>query len=75
SASVMQSTVELVKARALTTLMVTHNMEHALRYSSRIVMMNAGRIQADLNSEEKLDLSVADLVRRFHVADDRMALA
>ena len=75
SASVMQSTVELIGGRSLTTLMVTHNMEHALRYGSRIVMMSAGRIPADLSAQEKRDLSVADLGRRFHVAEDRMVLA
>jgi putative ABC transport system ATP-binding protein len=55
--------------------MVTHNMEHALSYASRIVMMNAGRIVADIDSDEKKGLTVQDLVARFHINDDRMILA
>lgn len=72
---VMDATVAMVSHGQLTTLMVTHNMEHALSYASRIVMMNAGRIVADIGSEEKKGLTVQDLVARFHISDDRMMLA
>lgn len=75
SALVMDATVAMVQRADLTTLMVTHNMEHALSYASRIVMMNAGRVVADIGSEEKKGLTVADLVARFHISDDRMMLA
>jgi putative ABC transport system ATP-binding protein len=74
SALVMDATVALVAAAGLTTLMVTHNMEHALACGSRIVMMDAGRIVADIGAAEKKGLGVGDLVRRFHLADDRMML-
>lgn len=72
---VMDATVAMVQKANLTTLMVTHNMEHALSYASRIVMMNAGRVVADIGSEEKKGLTVPDLVARFHISDDRMMLA
>jgi putative ABC transport system ATP-binding protein len=72
---VMDATVAMVSQGRLTTLMVTHNMEHALSYASRIVMMNAGRIVADIGSDEKKGLTVQDLVARFHINDDRMMLA
>jgi putative ABC transport system ATP-binding protein len=72
---VMDATVAMVQKANLTTLMVTHNMEHALSYASRIVMMNAGRIVADISPEEKKGLTVQDLVARFHISDDRMMLA
>jgi putative ABC transport system ATP-binding protein len=75
SALVMDATVALVAAAGLTTLMVTHNMEHALACGSRIVMMDAGRIVADIGAAEKKGLGVDDLVRRFHLADDRMMLS
>lgn len=72
---VMDATVEMVSKGRLTTLMVTHNMEYALSYASRIVMMNAGRIVADIDAKEKSGLTVQDLVERFHIRDDRMMLA
>ncbi|AZG06421.1 ATP-binding cassette domain-containing protein [Pigmentiphaga sp. H8] len=75
SAAVMEATRHLVAALRLTTLMVTHNMEHALQYGSRIVMMADGAVRADLSAADKQGLSVADLVERFHIADDRMMLS
>lgn len=75
SATVMEATSKLVAAKRLTTLMVTHNMEHALAYGSRIVMMANGRVRADLSSADKKGLTVAALVERFRITDDRMMLA
>lgn len=75
SANVMQATQRLVAARRLTTMMVTHNMEHALEYGTRIIMMANGGVRADLSSADKAGSSVADLVERFHIADDRMMLS
>jgi putative ABC transport system ATP-binding protein len=71
---VMEATVSLISRGGLTTLMVTHNMQHALAYASRIIMMNAGKIVADIGADEKEGLTVADLVARFHIKDDRMVL-
>ncbi|WP_395713622.1 ABC transporter ATP-binding protein [Reyranella sp.] len=75
SVLVMEATLSLVAADGLTTLMVTHNMEHALAYGSRVIMMDAGRIVADIGPGEKKGLGVADLIRRFHLNDDRMVLS
>ena len=71
---VMEATVSMISKGSLTTLMVTHNMEHALAYGSRIVMMDAGRIVADIGAVEKKGLTVTDLVNRFRIRDDRIVL-
>lgn len=71
---VMRATTTLVANDQLTTLMVTHNMEHALTHASRIIMMDAGRIVADIGAAEKQGLGVTDLVARFRIKDDRMIL-
>jgi putative tryptophan/tyrosine transport system ATP-binding protein len=55
--------------------MVTHNMQHAVRYGDRLLMMDAGRIRLDVSGEAKARLSVETLVERFRIADDRMLLA
>jgi putative tryptophan/tyrosine transport system ATP-binding protein len=73
---VMALTARLVQERRLTTLMVTHNMQEAIRWGDRLVMMHAGRIILDVRGEAKARLSVPELVARFHeVAEDRMLLA
>jgi putative ABC transport system ATP-binding protein len=78
--TIMELTGEIVAERHLTTLMVTHNMELALRYGDRLFMMHAGRIVLDLSREQKRTLKVSDLVEKFHevagetFAVDRMLL-
>ncbi|MDT2019550.1 ATP-binding cassette domain-containing protein [Methylocella sp. CPCC 101449] len=72
---VMEATVSMVENGKLTTMMVTHNMQHALSYASRIIMMDAGRIVADIGSDEIRGLTVGDLVARFRIKDDRMVLS
>jgi len=73
--AVMDATLAAVAGARLTTLMVTHNMSHALRFGNRLVMMNAGRIVLDVSGEEKAKLSVEGLVERFHLVDDKLLLA
>ncbi len=80
AATIMDLTDKIVAERGLTTLMVTHNMELALRYGDRLVMMHAGRIVLDLDEQQKSGLRVSDLIEKFHevagegYAVDRMLL-
>jgi putative ABC transport system ATP-binding protein len=69
---VMQATTQAVARDHLTTLMVTHNMQHALHYGNRLIMMNEGRIVFEARDDEKAALTVDRLVHRFHLASDRM---
>lgn len=72
---VMRTTLAAIQRDNLTVLMVTHNMEHALTYGNRLIMMMEGRIVYDAASEEKAGLTVESLVKRFHLTSDRMLLA
>jgi putative ABC transport system ATP-binding protein len=80
ASTILELTEMLVNSENLTTLMVTHNMELALRYGNRLVMMHQGRIVLNLNHEQKSNLTIADLVERFEMAsgerfaDDSMLL-
>jgi len=75
AATIMELTDAIVTERRLTTLMVTHNMELALRHGDRLVMMHAGRVVLDLNDEEKRDVTVSDLIAKFHeVAGEAFAV-
>lgn len=62
---VTRLTGELVEKQQLTTLMVTHNMEHALRLGSRLIMMHGGRIILDVSGEKKKSMTVPDLLAEF----------
>jgi len=62
---VMDLTDSMVRKNRLTTLMVTHNMTQALKYGNRMVMLHQGRIQLDIQGEEKKKMSVADIIAEF----------
>ncbi len=65
AAKVMDLTDSMVQENRLTTLMVTHNMTQALRYGNRMVMLHQGKIQLDIQGEEKKKLTVAEIVAQF----------
>jgi putative tryptophan/tyrosine transport system ATP-binding protein len=62
---IMELTERVVGDGHLTALMVTHNMEQALRYGNRLVMMHEQRIVLDIAHDEKARLTVPDLIERF----------
>ena len=62
---VMDLTDSMVQENRLTSLMVTHNMTQALKYGNRMVMLHQGKIQLDIQGEEKKELTVAEIVAQF----------
>ena len=71
----LQITEEIVARDKLTTLMVTHNMKHAIQYGNRLIMMDAGKVVVDIRGEEKKNLTVRDLLEKFKIDNDRMLLS
>ena len=74
AALVMQATVKAIGATGLTTLMVTHNMQHAIDHGDRIVMLDAGRVRLEIRGPEKAGLTIPDLVQRFTTKSDSLLL-
>ena len=72
---VLQITEEIVARDKLTTLMVTHNMKHAIQYGNRLIMMDSGKVVVDIRGEEKKNLTVRDLLEKFKIDNDRMLLS
>ncbi len=65
---VLELTEMIVKREKMTTMMVTHNMELALHYGNRLIMMHNGRIVVDIKQEQKANLTVSDLIVAFERA-------
>jgi putative ABC transport system ATP-binding protein len=65
---VLNLTDMVVIREKITTLMVTHNMELALRHGNRLIMMHKGRIVVDMNQQQKANLTIRDLVVAFERA-------
>jgi len=62
---VMDLTTRFVREHHLTTLMITHNMNHAIAYGSRLIMMDAGEVIIDVSGAEKKNLTVSKLLDMF----------
>jgi len=58
----------IIERENMTAIMVTHNMELALRYGNRLIMMHKGRIVVDMGEADKKTLTVSDLVNAFEKA-------
>lgn len=65
AALVTRLTAEIVERFGLTTLMVTHNMDQALKLGNRLIMMHEGRIVLDLDSEAKSKMTAKGLLAEF----------
>ena len=77
---ILDLTRSMIAEQQLTTLMVTHNMRHALKYGNRLIMLHRGKIILDITGDEKQALTQEDLLNRFYdiqkeaVTSDRMLL-
>lgn len=80
AAKVLEATDRIVERDNLTTIMITHNMKDAISHGNRLVMMHEGHIIYDVSGEEKKNLKVSDLLKKFEEAsgneldNDRMIL-
>ena len=77
---VMKLTKRFADAYNLTVMMVTHNMQYALEYGNRLIMMDRGEIIFDVAGDEKKNLTTDDIASRFRaikktaLTSDRMLL-
>ncbi|MEC9488172.1 MAG: ATP-binding cassette domain-containing protein [Halanaerobium sp.] len=58
-------TEEIIQEKNLTTLMVTHNLDDAIRMGDRLIMMDEGRIILDISGREKKKMTVEKLLHLF----------
>ncbi len=65
AAKVLDITDKAISENKLTALMVTHNMNDAIKHGNRLIMMNEGKIVYDVSGEEKKNLTVEDLMKKF----------
>lgn len=63
---VMELTARVVREKHLTTLMVTHNLRHAVEYGDRMIMMHQGHTVLDRSGAEKAATRVEDVLELFN---------
>lgn len=80
SQMVLELTDKIVQEEKLTAMMITHNMENAIEYGNRLIMLHNGQIVVDVSGVEKKKMTVPDLLELFHknsgnrVSDDALIL-
>lgn len=62
---VMKLTDQIIKEHKLTAMMITHNMEQAVQYGNRLIMLHQGQVALDISGEEREQLKVNDLLEQF----------
>ena len=65
AAKVLEISEKIIAENHLTCMMVTHNMNDAIAYGNRLIMMNEGKVILDIGEEEKKKLTVEDLLEKF----------
>lgn len=65
AAKVLEISEKIIAENHLTCMMVTHNMNDAIAYGNRLIMMNEGQVILDISGEEKKNLTVEDLLEKF----------
>jgi putative ABC transport system ATP-binding protein len=63
---VMDYTARAVREEKLTTLMITHNFEDAIRYGNQLILIHEGTIVFSCSGKEKESLTIDDLLLHFH---------
>ena len=67
AAKVLEITEKIVTRDKLTTLMITHNMRDAIAHGNRLIMLNEGKVILDISGEEKKNLTVSELLKKFEL--------
>ena len=78
---IIQLTKKIVEEKKMTTIMITHNLKHAITYGDRLLMFHKGEIIMDIPKEEKKQLRVEKLIEKFNslnmldALDDELAFS
>lgn len=64
--SVLDLTNRIVSENNITTLMITHNISSALSIGGRTIMMDSGNIAVDIAGDERSNMTVQELLKKFN---------
>jgi ABC-type uncharacterized transport system, ATPase component len=75
SERIIELTNKIISRRNMTTLMVTHNLNHAITMGNRLVMMHRGNVVLDIKGEEKTNLTIEKLLECFEKVNSKESLS
>jgi putative ABC transport system ATP-binding protein len=62
---VMAITLDVARSQKLTTLMITHNVQQALRVGGRTIMLGGGRLILDITGKEREEMTTPRLMELY----------
>lgn len=65
SEAIMKLTAKIIKEEKRTCIMITHNMDHAIKYGDRLLLLKNGAFIADYDADAKSKLDYATLASNF----------
>lgn len=65
SQNIMELTRDVIESRKITAIMVTHNLDYAIRYGNRLIMLHEGNVLLDIKDGHKDKLTITELVELF----------
>lgn len=72
SDKIMEITKDIVNHNNITTLMITHNLNLAMRTGNRTIMMDSGKIILDISGEERDNMSLNELLELYTQRSDKV---
>lgn len=73
SLQIMDITDKIVKENNITTLMITHNIENALKYGNKTLVMSNGKILTVLEGESRKNMSIQDILDLYSSNSDSLS--
>lgn len=70
---VLSLTKKFIEEFKLTTIMITHNMQHAIDLGNRLLMMNRGKVIFEASADEKAKLTIPRLMDEFAKIQDAVS--
>jgi putative ABC transport system ATP-binding protein len=63
---IMEKTQELIKTHSITTMMISHNVRDALKYSDRIIMLDKGNVVLDVENSQITEKELLSIYNSRH---------
>lgn len=63
---IMKFTDNSIKKHNITSLMITHNIDDAVKYGNRLIIMHHGKVAYDIKGKEKNKLTGNDILNTLH---------
>lgn len=65
SNEIIDLTNKIIREKNITTLMVTHNLKHAIDYGDRLIMLHQGEVILDISGVEKSNITIEKILEKF----------